>query len=191
MNDHHTILGNIKARVDHGLSNDSDYVQVQGRLALADSNYYAEKSNLQDAVARYRLAVGEFPNDLTCLHKFPAIIFRRTEREAIEYAELNNPIVRAAMADIQAAYQQRQVAKAKNYPRFDVQLGIDRNANTGGTRGPDDDQFAFAKMSYDLYTGGAILGRQKKLNICWDRLRKSCAILIARHNKTPSLPGIR
>jgi adhesin transport system outer membrane protein len=162
VNAHHTIMGNIKARVDRGLSNDADYVQVQGRLALADSNLFAEKSNLQDAIARYRLAVGDYPGDLNLPSQVPSYYIPRTEQDAIAYAEINNPVVRSAMADIQAAYQQRQVAKAKNYPRLDLQLGIDRNSNVGGTRGPDDDQFAFAKVSYDLYSGGAIIGRQKE-----------------------------
>ena len=159
---HHTIHGDIKARVDRGLSNDADIIQVQGRLALAESNLYAEKSNLQDAIARYRLAVGEYPQDMTMPSQVPAYFIPRTEREAIEYSEMNNPVVRSAMADIQAAYQQRQVAKSKNFPRLDLQLGIDRNSNVGGTRGPDDDQFAFAKVSYDLYSGGAIIGRQRE-----------------------------
>lgn len=162
VDDHHTILGDIKARTDQGLSTSADYVQVQGRLALAETNLFAEKSNLQDAIARYHLAVGDYPEDLSMPSQVPASYIPKTEQEAIDYAVRNNPIVRSAQADIQAAYEQRQVSKAKNYPRVDLQLGIDRNYNVGGVRGPDNDQFAFARVSYDLYAGGSIIGRQKE-----------------------------
>jgi len=155
-------MHSIQLRSQEGVGNNADLIQAQGQIALAESNLLAERSNLQDAMARYRLVVGDFPEKLRHPVPIPRFAIPSSEISALDFAVKHNPNIKASEADIQMAYEQKQVAKAKNWPRLDLQAGLDRNRNVGGTRGPDFDEFIFARVTYDIFTGGSITGRQRE-----------------------------
>lgn len=174
---HNSILDSVRLRTKNGLSTEADLVQMEGRTALARSNLFAEKSNLQDATARYRRAVGEYPMDLVSVDPLLPCQLPQTLNDAEDFSLRHHPTIKVAQSDIMAAYQQYKVSKSFNYPRLDLQMGVDRNSNVGGVRGPDNDQFVFAKLSYELYSGGARINRQREtvhsLNQAQDILHNS------------------
>jgi adhesin transport system outer membrane protein len=162
VSEHRKISDMVGKRAKAGLSNDSDYKQTQGRLALAESQLLAEKSNLQDVIARYKTATGEYPENLSLPHSIPHAELPKTEHEAIHYAVSHYPVVKSAQADVAQACEQHEVSKAPNYPRLDILADINRNRNEGGLRGPSYDQAVFLQATYDIYAGGSKVARQKE-----------------------------
>lgn len=169
---HRKIRHMIRLRSRAGLANESDYIQTQGRVALAESQLSAELNNLNDSIARYKRVTGEYPDGLFIPHQIHSSFLPRSEREAIAAAVANYPIVKSARSDITQACEQHEVAKATNYPRIDVVADLNRNRNEGGLRGPSYDQAIFLQASYDVYAGGAHVARQKETAYLFDQAKE-------------------
>lgn len=159
---HRSLNHMIGSRTKAGLSNDADFVQTQGRVALAESQLAAERNNLQDAIARYKTVTGEYPQDLQLPSDIPDSVLPRSEQEAIASAIVYYPVVKAARSDVVQACEQHEVAKAPNYPRIDILANLNRNLNEGGLRGPTYDEGIFLQASYDIFAGGKYIGRERE-----------------------------
>ena len=61
---HLRIADQINLRSESGVASKSDSDQVAGRLALAQANVVATKTNLVDAQTNYLAVVGHLPTDL-------------------------------------------------------------------------------------------------------------------------------
>jgi adhesin transport system outer membrane protein len=157
-----TILRMIELRTKSGVSRMADLYQARGRTSLARSNLLAESSNLKDAQANFYRVTGLAPENLS----LPAHPKRRylpaSAMEAISIALKNNPVIKTADADINAAIAQHNFAYAANYPRFDIQVAANRNRNVNGVRGPTFSEYAKIRMSYNLYNGGADINKQQE-----------------------------
>lgn len=159
---HANLLNMIKLRTKAGLSNNADYIQAQGRWALARSQLLSEQNNRQDAISRYLRVTGDYPVDLSTPRLILASELPKTAKNAVAYAIRNNPVVRSAQADILQAREQHVVANSTNYPRLDLKVNVDRNRNQAGVRGPAYNDSAFLQVSYDLFAGGAQVARQSE-----------------------------
>lgn len=159
---HEKIAKMIEERTLHGVSRLADLFQAKGRLSLARSNLLAELSNLKDAKTNFYRTTGLEAESLTPLSAPSVQYLPESETQAIEVAVKTNPTIKSSEADIEAAIEQHRVAKATNFPRLDLQLGMTQDRDTGGTRGPSNNEFAMLRMSYDLFSGGANLGRQRE-----------------------------
>jgi adhesin transport system outer membrane protein len=159
---HEKIARMIKLRAERGISRRADQYQAEARLSLARSNLLAELSNLADAKANFYRTIGLAPEGLAPLPQPDLRYVPKTQQEALDIAIKNNPVVRSANADVIAAIEQHQVAKATNFPHFDLQVGLSRDRNVGGVRGPSFDQYAVVHMTYDLYNGGADISKQRE-----------------------------
>lgn len=160
--EHRHIEHTVRLRVRSGISTRADLIQVEGRVALAESNLLAEYSNQRDAMARYYHATGEYPDNPILPMQVKPSALPHSRDEAIAIALKNHPTVLSAQYDIKAAYSQHQNAMAANFPKVIMQAGLDRNANVGGIRGSSMDQFLVANLSYDVFTSGAVTGRQRE-----------------------------
>ncbi|HEY7886439.1 MAG TPA: TolC family protein, partial [Cellvibrionaceae bacterium] len=60
---HLDVQGQINDRVSQGVGRRADLDQVDGRVALAESNLLTEASNLHDVTARYLRLVGQLPTE--------------------------------------------------------------------------------------------------------------------------------
>src|SRR5690606_30471166 len=68
----------------------------------------------------------------------------------------NNPYLKSAQADVNAAEQQYEVAKSPFYPRLDAVLATGANNNIAGQRGHDNNDWqAGVELSYNLFRGGS------------------------------------
>ncbi len=159
---HEAIHKMINLRVRNGLSRKADLFQASGRLSLARSNVYAELSNVKDAEANFYRTIGLAPENLSLPSHPNKRYLPSTLIEAINIALKNNPVVKTADADINAAVAQHNFAYAANYPRFDLELNVNRDRNTGGVRGASFEEYAKVRMSYNLYNGGADISKQQE-----------------------------
>lgn len=153
LDQHEATLSKIQERYDGGVGTKVDVVQTKGRRAQSKSNLLLSGRDVKNGVAQFYRIVGEQATDLNkpdAIKGLPS-----TLEMAIQIAFNNNPNLKATEADLDAAKAARRKAVAAFRPRFDLELGATRNADTDGTFGDNDDETAVIRMSYNLYRGGA------------------------------------
>ncbi len=117
---HERIYADIKKRTDSGLSSTADLSQADGRLAQAHSNLLSAQSNLQDAMIQFERVVGDTPRDLV-LPEVDALFIPASLIDAITTAKENNPVIKVANNDVDAARYQYEQTKGDFYPTFTVE----------------------------------------------------------------------
>jgi len=151
----------IRLRSEHGVGRRSDMAQSQGRLALANANLVAEKSNLRDTKIAYQRIVGIEADNLE-QPTSPASVLPKTLDEAISTALDMHPTLRSAKADVDSAHAQHDTASAPFYPRVDLEVGATANDNIDGIDGHNNDLTAMFRMRYNLLSGGRDTARRQE-----------------------------
>ncbi|WP_141321953.1 TolC family outer membrane protein, partial [Halomonas halmophila] len=159
---HKRIYDQIRERVQSGAGRGVDLQQVQGRLALAESNLLTEASNLHDVSARFQRLVGELP--AASLAEAPTFDGQLPDdvSQALRLAYEGNPDFHAALADIQAKRARRDAAKAAFHPNLDLvaRTGTYLGSDSGGSFVGDEHQSRSSielVASMNLYRGGSDL----------------------------------
>jgi outer membrane protein, adhesin transport system len=150
---HEETLGKITERFESGVGTKVDVVQTRGRRAQAKSNVLLSQRESKNGIAEFYRVVGEYPESL----ELPAAVqgLPETLEQALEIALKQNPAIKAAASDLDAAAAARKSAKGSFFPRFDLELGATRNDDTDGSLGANDDETAVVRMTYNIYRGGA------------------------------------
>jgi adhesin transport system outer membrane protein len=142
----------ITLRSETGVGRTADSDQAQARLALAQNNLYTEQVNLADAEANFLSVTGRKADELvspaSAKGSMPADIAGARQTVAS-----NNPLLKSAQADIQAAEKQYESAKAPFYPRFDAELGTTADNDIQGEQGHVSGWRAGVSMNYNLFNG--------------------------------------
>ena len=150
---HEQTLSKIRERFESGVGTKVDVVQTQGRRAQAKSAVMLTQRNAKNGRAEFFRVVGENPGDLA--DPEPITGLPGTLGQALEIAYGNNPGLKAAEAELQAAEAARKQAKSGYHPRVDLELGVTRNEDVDGSVGANDDETAVVRMTYNVYRGGA------------------------------------
>lgn len=149
---HLRINDQIGLRSQQGVGSTADLDQSEARRALAENNAYTEQVNLADAEANFLSAVGRMPDELeppaSLKGQLPADL--NLARQAVID---NNPLLKSAQADVQAAEKQYEIAKAPFYPRLDLELATSADDNIQGDEGHSNDWRAAVVMNYNLFNG--------------------------------------
>jgi adhesin transport system outer membrane protein len=169
---HLRVNDQIGLRSERGVGSTADVDQSRARRALAENNFYTAQVNLADAEANFFSAVGRMPDELEA----PASIRGEmpADLNAARQAMMeNNPYLKSAQADVQAAEKQYEVAKSTFYPRVDAELATGANNNLSGEEGHNNtDWRAGVSMSYNLFRGGSdkarLQGDAHKINQAMD-----------------------
>ena len=157
---HKQISKLINARLEEGVSDQSDAAHADGRLALANSNLLSAQNNLTDAmsdfeaVAGFRL--GEFSRPA-----LPDSLLPKTRESAIQKGKEENPILQSSFHSITAANEQYKQNASKYYPHFDVQLKASASDETGGEDEDETQLSALVVMNWNLYNGGTEMAERK------------------------------
>ncbi len=174
---HKELHDQIEQKVKAGVGRRVDLEQASGRLALAESNWITEASNLHDVSARYERLVGSLPPDSLAT---PASLVKDLPKdtEALNLALNQNPNFLAAVANLRAQRARMESFKSNNYPRFELRAAQSYNRNEDGIRGDYYKGIVQLGMSYNLYRGGADSARVKaageNLNAAFDLRDKAC-----------------
>jgi adhesin transport system outer membrane protein len=118
---HERIADQMKLRSTSGVDRKADLDQVMGRLALAQSNVVVTDANITDGKTDYHAVIGRFPENLVKVAPRDSAI-PATMDEAEQVAMKNHPILKSALADLEARRAQYETAKRVNYPSLDVAL---------------------------------------------------------------------
>lgn len=149
---HQRINDQISLRSERGVGSTADLDQSEARLALAKNNLYTEQVNLADAQANFFSAVGRMPDEL----EQPSTVKGEVPQDinlARQIVIDNNPYLKSAQADVNAAEKQYEVAKSPFYPRFDLELATTADDNVQGDEGHYNTWRAAVVMNYNLFNG--------------------------------------
>jgi len=149
---HQRINDQIGLRSQRGVGSTADLDQSQARLALAENNLYTEQVNLADAEANFFSATGRMPDEL----ESPASVKGEVPPDLSSARQAvmdNNPFLKSAQADVQAAEKQYEVAKSPFYPRLDLELATTADDNIQGDEGHYNTWRAAVVMNYNLFNG--------------------------------------
>ncbi|MDP5253900.1 MULTISPECIES: TolC family outer membrane protein [unclassified Vibrio] len=150
---HQSILDDINQRRKRGLSSDADVAQVESRLATSESILLVAMNNLLDIKVNYYDLVGVQAQNLVDPRPDYEFIPNRLD-EAVNIAKQNHPEISAAIYDTNAAKKQMKRDKSGYYPRFDIEVDVNRNRNISGAEGRDENGRVMLTMTYDLFNGG-------------------------------------
>ena len=174
---HADVHSRLESRVKAGVGRRVDFEQASGRLALAESNWLTEASNLHDVTARYQRLVGEKPSD--ALNAAPNFTpFLPPKENFVPNAIRNNPEFLSAVSTIRAYRADADVKKSANYPTLEFRASQSAETNRSGINGDYRDTALQLVLNYNLYRGGSDAARVKqyvaKLNSTYDLRDKVC-----------------
>lgn len=174
---HQEVHDRISQKVAAGVGRRVDLEQAAGRMALAESNWLTEVSNLHDVSARYQRLVGDIPAEaLTPLE--PLTAFLPTGLSFLTEATRRNPDFLAAVATVRAYRADSKVRRAGLYPTLEFRARQSYETNQNGVTGDYNNSTVEMVLSYNLYRGGTDSSRVKqfaaKLDSAYDLRDKAC-----------------
>jgi len=150
---HERIFDQIKLRSESGVGRKADLAQIEGRVALAESNVVAAQNNVNEADANYRRVIGSAPGELERPNSSEDSL-PQTVEEAVAQGLQSHPTLRSAKADVEATQAQHRVSRYNHKPRFDFEVGRTWNNDLDGVDGRNEDFTAMIRMRWNLYNGG-------------------------------------
>ncbi|HEX8593400.1 MAG TPA: TolC family outer membrane protein [Pseudomonas sp.] len=157
---HLRINDQIGLRSERGVGSNADRDQSRARRALAENNFYTAQVDLADAEANFFSAVGRMPDELESPPSIKGEV-PLSLSDARKSMLTNNPYLKSAQADVQAAEQQYEIAKSPFYPRLDAELAVGANDNLQGEEGHDNEWRAAVVMNYNLFNGNRDKARMR------------------------------
>jgi adhesin transport system outer membrane protein len=156
---HQQIADQIKLRTESGVGSEVDTEQVQGRLALAQSNVVVTQTNLIDAMTNYQAVMGRMPVDLLKPEP-PGSVLPASLEDAEKLAVAGHPTLKSAMADLDARYKQRDVANSPFLPVLDIEVDQNWDEDVDQIEGRQDSLVAMVRLRYNLFNGMKDHGRK-------------------------------
>lgn len=155
--DTHLRIGDqINLRSESGVATKSDSGQAAGRVALAQANVVATKTNLVDAQTNYLAVVGHLPTDLqepTPPDNLIPASLEELEADAIKM----HPTLKSANSDLVAREKQYEVAKAPYLPIVDLEVDQNWRKDSSNTSTTTTDTYdslvAMIRLRYNLFHG--------------------------------------
>ncbi|MGF1766267.1 TolC family outer membrane protein [Enterovibrio makurazakiensis] len=147
------IHADIKRRTDSGISSTADLSQAEGRVAQAHTNLLSAQSNHDDTIIEFERIVGESPQGLVT-PEIDTLFVPASLVEALKIAKENNPVIKVAVNDVDAARSQYEQAKGDFYPTFTIEASQEWGEELDGTPGDTDEFQAMLRMRYNLFNGG-------------------------------------
>lgn len=174
---HQEVYGRLNQKVQAGVGRRVDLEQAAGRMALAESNWLTEVSNLHDVSARYQRLVGDTPADN--LPPPPSLAGQMPKGiEFLRGAVARNPDFLGAVATLRAYRADLNLRKAPMYPTLEFRARQSYETNQSGAVGDYRDSTLELVLNYNLYRGGSDVSRIKqyaaKLNSAYDLRDKAC-----------------
>ncbi|WP_039850649.1 MULTISPECIES: TolC family outer membrane protein [Grimontia] len=150
---HEKMLADIQRRAESGIGSTADLSQVQARVARSITNMLAARSNMDDAQTEFLRIVGVDIKDPVD-PEVDALYLPQSQAEALEVAFANNPVVKLATYDIDAARAQYRQNKGNMYPSFTFEASQSWSEEAGGVEDEVNELSAMLRVRFNLYNGG-------------------------------------
>lgn len=179
LNTHEKVFSQIEESVSAGVSRAADLEQINGRLALSESNVITDTNNLYDVSARFLRIVGRQPKDNLQTISTQGIVIAKELPVILEQTYRTSPAFFATMHNIEAEKIGVKTQKSNYKPQLDFvarygsqsrdQFGLN-NTITEGSVG--------LQFRYNLFRGGrdkaTIKQAQEQVNVAKDLRDKTC-----------------
>jgi len=176
-NSHQEVHDRLSQKVKAGVGRKVDLEQAAGRMALAESNWLTEVSNLHDVSARYQRLVGAVPSQ-TLSAMEPIGGFLTPGANFLTEAVRRNPDFLAAVATIRGYRSDSEVRRSAYAPTVEFRARQSFETNQSGVTGDFRDTALELVLNYNLYRGGSDKARVNqyvaKLNSAYDLRDKAC-----------------
>lgn len=174
---HADVHAKLGSRVAAGVGRRVDLEQAAGRMALAESNWLTEVSNLHDVTARYQRLTGELPADT--LATVPELDKLMPERAVfLPEAIRKNPEFLSAVANLRANRADAEVRRAEYSPKLELRASQRMDRDKDGIAGNYRDSALQMVLSFNLYRGGSDSARVNqyvaKMNAAFELRDKAC-----------------
>ncbi|MEO7108285.1 MAG: TolC family protein, partial [Rhodoferax sp.] len=175
---HQEVHDRLNQKVKAGVGRKVDLEQAAGRMALAESNWLTESSNLHDVAARYQRLVGQLPS--ASLAAVDPIAVPKA-KPGVGFASetiRTNPDFLAAVATIRSYRSDANARRSAYAPTVELRARQSLETNQSGVYGDYRDSALEVVLSYNLYHGGADKARVNqfvaKLGSAYDLRDKAC-----------------
>jgi len=149
---HEKLAGDLREGVSKGSISIADQQQAEERLQSARARRTEAVEDLDSAAIAFRQLTGMAIDSVTLPPQFTSDVPTSLE-EAIEGARNNNPRVREAMADVDAAHAVVGAARANLGPRISVEARGRYGQDMDGFRGETTDLLGRVVLRWTLFDG--------------------------------------
>lgn len=176
---HHKVYTQVQESAKAGVARSADLEQINGRLALAQSNLVVEMSNLHDISARYLRVVGSLPPAALDSFEFSDSTLPANIQETLLLAYQGSPVYHAALRRILAAESASDAAKSDYRPKVHVnaRYGSQTYDGLGYDEGQSEASIGI-ELRYNLYNGGKhranIRRSLQEVNVAKDQRDLAC-----------------
>lgn len=174
---HQEVHDRLSQKVTAGVGRKVDLEQAFGRMALAESNWLTESSNLHDVSARYQRLIGKLPAKNLAAAESLGEFVKANAGFSVESIR-TNPEFLSAVASIRSYRSDAGVRRAAYSPTVELRARQSVETNQSGISGDYRDTALEVVLSYNLYRGGSDKARVNqyaaKLNSAYDLRDKAC-----------------
>lgn len=159
--EHRVSYEQLTRRAQTGAGRRVDVEHAASRLALAELNLNTEAANLHDVMARYLRLVGDRPPPVMFGPARLGSAYPASEQDAVKLALQKNPVLRAAIENVEFAQHEIEMRRSAFHPKLDLRLRNEITGNYQGVTGTRENNVAEVVLSYNLFNGGADVARQQ------------------------------
>lgn len=150
---HRRIAANVRARFQGGRAGEGDLEQVMERVAQAEASLARYRQTLDEARAMYRRSVGLEPFNLRTPGRLPRL--PKSREDAIAIALTDNPTIKAAKADADAARYAFRATDGTLSPTISLEGRAEKDYNSSLTvPGRSTTESGMLVFSWDVFRGG-------------------------------------
>ena len=150
---HDELYKQIKKRFDKGASDKADMTQVEGRIALANSNHLASLNNYEDAKSNFE-AVAGFPANGFKRPSVDNTMIPESREQALDIAAKEHPQILSSRKSVKSAQESFEGSKSPYMPKLDLELKGAWNEDDNGVEGTHKELSALVVLNWNLYQGG-------------------------------------
>ncbi|HOV05173.1 MAG TPA: TolC family outer membrane protein [Kaistiaceae bacterium] len=161
---HRSILGMVEQRFTQGDVGSADRDQATERVAASDVVRDEVRKSLLEAEAKFRRVVGHDPDRLSA--PVGARLPAKTLSGNLDLIE-NNQIIKAALADSDAARFEYEMSKGAFYPTVALTGSATVGDDLGGVSGRNNTYEAKVVASWNVFNGGIDKARKSELAERW------------------------
>ena len=158
---HERIFDLVQRRASKGVANQSDFYQIEGRLARAQANLLVTQNSLQDAESQYMRIINQVPDDLSTPWLDNSLLPDNLD-DAIKVAMKDHPSIASSAYEINASQFGYDGLRSKFLPSVDLSLSQHWDKDAQGIKGRTEDTRAMLTMRYNLFNGGTDMAHRQE-----------------------------
>ncbi len=171
---HRTLVGNLSEGVEQGSISIADRQQAEERLQAALVREAEASETLQNARIRLQTLTG-LPIQAVMVPPDLGAMLPASEAQAIGLARTQNPLVREAQADVDAANALAKSAKGDLYPTVGIEAYARGGDDIDGFQGETTDVLARAYVRWEIFDSGINAAKYQEM------VRRSSEARFAMH----------